>query len=81
MAGAVAGLGLAEAGATAEAVTAFTLVATGVAVLYCLGRAVVDFRQRRFGWAAAGLICAILLLSIPIETHAVKYDILPPSGG
>ena len=55
--------------------TTFTLIATALAILYCIGRAVVDFGQRRYAWAAAGMFCAILLLTIPIETHAVKYDL------
>ena len=60
--------------------TAFTLIATALALLYCIGRAVVDFGQRRYRWAAAGIACAILLLTIPIETHAVKYDLPRPDA-
>ena len=57
-----------------------TMIILGAAALYCLARAVMDFRERRFAWGAAGLLCAILLLLAPVATHAVKVD-LPQAGG
>ena len=57
----------------------FSLIALAAASLFCLVRAIIDFTQRRYRWAAAGLACAVLLMSVPIETHAVKFD-LPRSA-
>ena len=59
----------------------FSLIATALAILFCIGRAVVDFGQRRYLWAAAGILCAALLLTIPIETHAVKFDLPQAANG
>lgn len=76
MAGAGAGLGLGEAGAKVTA----TLVVLGIAALYCLTRGIIDLRQRRYAWGAAGLLCAAALMLSPIRTHAVKVD-LPQATG
>lgn len=56
------------------------MIAGLAAGLYCFLRGVFDFRQRRFVWGALGLLCALLLWTTPIETHAVKFDLLPPAG-
>jgi hypothetical protein len=80
MAGAGARLGLAQARPGKHAVTDFSLIAMGLAALFCLARAVVDVTQRRYAWAVASLLCGALLLSVPIGSHAVKYD-LPQTVG
>lgn len=51
-----------------------------IATIYCIVRAAVDLRQKRYVWAAIGACCAALLLLAPIETHAVKID-LPQTPG
>lgn len=45
------------------------------ATLYCIARAIVDFRQRKYVWAVLGLGSAAILLLTPISTHAVKVDV------
>lgn len=48
------------------------------AFLFCVTRAALDLRARRYGWGAAGLAVAALLLwglMIPIPTQAVKIDL------
>lgn len=57
----------------------FTPVALGAALLFCVARAAFDLRARRWGWAAAGIGCAIILRIVPVQTHAVKID-LPAAG-
>jgi hypothetical protein len=49
-----------------------------VTVAYCIARAVVDLRQKRYVWAAAGILCGAAILLTPIQTHAVKLDLPPP---
>ena len=43
--------------------------------LYCLVQAVRDFRRRNYVLTAIGAACVILLWTMPIQTHAVKYDL------
>lgn len=50
------------------------LLASGAATVYCIVRSVVDLRQKRYVWAAIGLISAAILLLSPVQTHAVKLD-------
>lgn len=57
----------------------FTPVALGAALLFCVAHAVFDLRARRWGWAAAGIVCAVMLLLVPVQTHAVNID-LPAAG-
>jgi hypothetical protein len=48
------------------------------AFVFCLVRAVIDLRARRFFWGAASAAIAALLLwglVAPIPTHAVKVDL------
>ncbi|MGZ8285018.1 MAG: hypothetical protein ACXW27_15320 [Allosphingosinicella sp.] len=45
--------------------------------IYCLVQAVRDYRRGAYLMAALGVACAVLLWLIPIETRAVKYDLLP----
>jgi len=50
-----------------------------LAGIYCVSRAVVDLRQRKYGWGLFGIVSASILLLTPIQTHAVKFDLLPAS--
>ena len=45
------------------------------AILYCFARGIVDLRQRRFGWAAAGIASGVALLLVPIPSHAIKIEL------
>jgi hypothetical protein len=56
------------------------LFASGAAAIYCIARAIFDLRQKRYVWAAFGLISAGVLLLTPVKTHAVKVD-LPVANG
>jgi hypothetical protein len=47
---------------------------------YCFARGIVDLRQRRFVWGAVGILGGIIIMTVPIQTHAVKYDLPPPVG-
>jgi hypothetical protein len=47
-----------------------------LAGLYCLSRAVVDLRQRKFVWGIFGIVSAAIILLMPIQSHAVKFDVL-----
>ncbi|WP_448663188.1 hypothetical protein ACG3SL_00480 [Sphingomonas sp. CJ20] len=49
------------------------------ACIYCIARAVIDFRAGKYLWGAVGLVSALALLLTPIQTHAVKID-LPVAG-
>ena len=53
----------------------FWIGALGFVTLYCAVQAVRDFRRKRYAWAAAAVISAALLASMPIKTHAVKLDL------
>lgn len=48
------------------------------AAIYCIAKAVIDLRGRRYGWGIVGLLSAVVFLVTPIQTHAVKVD-LPAS--
>ncbi len=52
----------------------WTAVASIVA-LYCIVRATIDLRQKRYLWAIAGYVCATFILLTPIRTHAIKIDL------
>jgi len=54
-------------------------VAAVVASFYCLSKAILDLRARRYAWGIVGLLSAALFLLTPIPTHAVKVD-LPVAG-
>ena len=57
----------------------FGMIAVFFAAAYCVARAILDIRQRRYVWAAFGFLAAVAILTMPIPTHAVKVDI-PLSG-
>lgn len=50
-------------------------IAALAAVIYCIAKAVIDLRARRYGWAIIGLLSAVVFLVTPIQTHAVKIDL------
>jgi hypothetical protein len=45
------------------------------AAVFCGVRAVLDFRQRRYWWAFAGLASSVVILASPIQTQAIKIDL------
>ncbi|OAN58404.1 hypothetical protein [Sphingomonas sp. TDK1] len=45
------------------------------AAIYCIVKAVIDLRARRYGWGVVGLLSAVVFLMTPIQTHAVKIDL------
>ncbi|OAO05183.1 hypothetical protein A8B75_05185 [Sphingomonadales bacterium EhC05] len=46
-----------------------------IAGIYCIARAVSDFRQKKYVWAVFGLASAAIILLMPMETHAVLIDL------
>ena len=55
------------------------LAGLGVA-LYCLARAIVDLRQRRYIWGIVGIACGGVTLLTPVPTHAVKVNLDFPAS-
>ena len=53
---------------------AFTIVAIAAAA-YCIARAVIDLREKRFVWAAIGAVVGAAILFTPIQTHAIKVEL------
>jgi hypothetical protein len=53
----------------------FWLAALPLAALYCLARAIADIRNKRFVWGLCGMLSAILILTMPIPTHAISVDL------
>jgi len=49
--------------------------------IFCVVRGGFDLRERRYGWAALGILGGLFLILAPIPTHAIKLDLLSPSGG
>ncbi len=45
------------------------------AAIYCLTKAVMDLRSRRYGWGLLGLISVAVFLLTPIQTHVVTLDL------
>lgn len=52
----------------------WSLAAIG-ACIYCIARSVIDFRQRNYIWGTLGLMSGLLLLLVPMPTHAVKVEL------
>lgn len=50
-------------------------VAALAAAIYCIAKAVIDLRARRYVWGIIGLLSAVVFLTTPIQTHAVKVDL------
>ncbi len=53
------------------------LVAATGAGLYCLARGAVDLTQRRYGWGVASILAGIAIFLVPLQSHAVKLDLIP----
>lgn len=51
------------------------MVGLFLVAIYCAVQAVRDFRRGAYAMAAAGAACALLLLLMPIESQAVKFDL------
>ncbi|MDE1149621.1 MAG: hypothetical protein PW843_23970 [Azospirillaceae bacterium] len=49
---------------------AFVIIAV-LAGVYCLVRALLDLRQKRYVWAVLGLAVGIALLAMPVPTYSV----------
>jgi len=54
-------------------------IAALIAAIYCLIKAVLDLRSRRYAWGIVGLASAAVFLLTPVQTRAVKFD-LPIAG-
>jgi hypothetical protein len=54
--------------------------AAWAAMVYCVARTIVDFRQRKYVWALFGAVSALAFLLTPVETHAVKLDFPAPTS-
>ncbi len=50
--------------------------------LFCLVRAVLDLRAKRYVWAVLSLVGAGALLAMPVPTHSVLVDLpaAPPTS-
>jgi hypothetical protein len=48
-----------------------------VSGLFCIVRGVVDLKQRRYVWGGLGLAIGCAILAWPIQTHAVKLELIP----
>lgn len=53
----------------------FSMAALTAVIVYCVAQAVRDFRAKRHVWGAAAAVAALLLLTMPVQTHAVKIDL------
>ena len=58
----------------------YWMIALLVVAAYCIAQGVRDFRKGNHAWALAAGLCAAILLFTPIQTHAVKLDLLPPAA-
>ncbi len=52
-----------------------SVIGLGLAAAYCVVRAVVDLREKRYIWGGVGVASALALVLIPIPTHAIKVEI------
>jgi hypothetical protein len=53
-----------------------TLLVAMLAAIFCLVRGVTDLRQRKYLWAAVGMLAGVaLIVTTPIPTHAEKIDL------
>jgi hypothetical protein len=53
----------------------FWIAALSVVIVYCAIQAFRDFKAKNYAWAAAAAICAVILVTMPIKTHAIKIDL------
>ncbi len=52
-----------------------SMVGLFLVAVYCVVQTVRDYRRGAYVMAAAGAACALLLVLLPIESHAVKIDL------
>lgn len=45
------------------------------AALYCIVRGLQDLRQKQYVWGALGITSGLILLLVPIQTHAVTVTL------
>lgn len=43
--------------------------------LFCVAQVVRDLRRRNYPMAALAALCVLLVLILPMQTHAVKIDL------
>lgn len=53
----------------------FWMAALTAVIAYCVAQAIRDLRVKRYAWAAAAIVSAGVLLTMPVQTHAVKIDL------
>ena len=53
----------------------FWTIALGLVMLFCLTRALQDFRQKRYVWAAAGLLSGAVILLVPFPNLSVEVTL------
>ena len=46
-----------------------------LAGIYCIARAIVALRMRKYVWGVMGIASAAIFLLTPIQSHAVKFDL------
>lgn len=51
------------------------MIATLAVLIYCIAQAVRDFRARKFVWAAAATIAALIIATVPHSVHAISVTL------
>lgn len=46
-----------------------------VATIYCIAKAVIDLRAGKYAWSALGFASAVVLATMPVQTHSVTVDL------
>jgi len=52
----------------------------GASGLFCLARGIADLRARRFVWGGLGVLAGLGLMLTPVESHAIKLDVVAPAA-
>ncbi len=55
--------------------TMFWMLAGLCAGIYCIARAIRDFRDGNYIWTVLGILSGAVFLLTPIQSHAVKIDL------
>jgi len=53
----------------------FWISALTAVIIYCVVQAVRDFRAKRYAWALAAMLSAVILMAMPMKSHAIKIDL------
>ena len=53
----------------------WTFYALWAVAIYCLAQAYRDFRRKDYGWGIIGVAAAVVILLLPISSHAVRIDL------